>query len=363
MYKGKSKLTQSVHVGSEGDVLHKGVTTPIFPSSAYDYETPGNTMYPRYYNTPNQRSVIDKVAALEHAEDGIVFSSGMAAIMTAIFGVLKAGDHAIFQHDIYGGTFDAIVSELPRFGIAYTFVGTGPKNFEEAIRPTTKLIYIETPSNPLLKIVDIKAVAALAKANNIITVIDNTFASPINQNPITLGIDIVAHSGTKYIGGHSDISCGTISTSKILTQHILTSAIHFGGNLDAQACWLVERSLKTIALRVQQQNKNALYLAEQLTHHKKIEHVYYPGLTSHPDYELAKEQMPGGFGGMLSFDVKGNAHTFMDNLQLIRRAVSLGGVESTVTSPVKTSHARMTAEDRAKMGVKDNLVRMSTLGL
>jgi cystathionine beta-lyase/cystathionine gamma-synthase len=359
MYKGKSKLTQSVHIGSEGDKLYKGVTTPIFPSSAYDYEVEGHTLYPRYYNTPNQRSIIEKVAALELAEDGIVFSSGMAAIMTAIFGVLKAGDHAIFQHDLYGGTFDAVVTELPRFGIAYTFVTTDPKSFEEAIKPNTKLIYIETPSNPLLKIVDIKAVATLAKQHGITTLIDNTFASPINQNPITLGIDIVAHSGTKYIGGHSDISCGTISTSKALTQQILTSAIHFGGNLDAQACWLVERSLKTIALRVQQQNKNALYLAKHLQNHKKIEQVYYPGLISHPDHALAKAQMPGGFGGMLSFDVKGNAHAFMNNLQLIRRAVSLGGVEATVTSPVKTSHARMSAEDRAKMGVKDNLVRMS----
>jgi cystathionine beta-lyase len=232
--KSASKLTQSVHVGSPGDATYHGVVNPIFPSSAYDYEGVPSLLYPRYFNIPNQVSVAEKVAALENAEDGIVFSSGMAAIFTSLFAMLRAGDHIVCQSDLYGGTYYAMVTEFARFGITCSFVdASDPQNFEKAIRPETKVIYIETPSNPTLKITDIKAVASIAKKNNLITVIDNTFASPINQNPIDLGIDIVAHSGTKYIGGHSDICCGVTVASKALVQKIRTSAINFGGSLDA----------------------------------------------------------------------------------------------------------------------------------
>ncbi len=358
--KSLSKLTQSVHVGSPGDSQFKGTVTPIFPSSAYDYEGVPTSLYPRYFNTPNQKAVVEKLAALENGEDGLIMSSGMAAILTSIFAMMKKGDHAIFQNDLYGGTFHAVVNEMPRYGMEYTMVdGSDPKNFEKAIQPNTRVIYIETPSNPTLKITDIKAVADIARKHGLITIIDNTFASPVNQNPIDLGIDIVTHSGTKYIGGHSDICCGVVVASKKLTAKIWESAIHFGGSLDAHTCWLVERSLKTIVLRVRQQNQNAQALAEYLQSDSRIGKVYYPGLLSHPDHAIAKAQMPGGFGGMLSFEVKGNAHTFMGKLQLIKRAISLGGVESTVTSPVRTSHAKMNAEERAVMGVSDNLVRFS----
>jgi len=359
--RNKSKLTKSVHAGSFGDTLFKGTVTPIFPSSAYDYEgISGGTMYPRYYNTPNNNSVAEKLAALENAEDGLIFSSGMAAILTSIFAMLKSGDHAIFQNDLYGGTHSAIVNELPRYGMTYTMVdGSDPANFEKAIRPETKIIYIETPSNPTLKITDIRAVAAIAKKHGLITIIDNTFASPVNQNPIDLGIDIVAHSGTKYIGGHSDICCGAVLTSKKLSAIIRNSAMHFGGSLDAHTCWLVERSLKTIVLRVRQQNSNALAIAQWLEGNDRITKVYYPGLHRHPGHNIAKEQMPGGFGGMLSFEVNGDAHKFMDNLQLIKRAISLGGVESTITSPAKTSHVKMSAAEREAIGVTDKLVRLS----
>lgn len=355
-----SKLTQSVHVGSPGDPLFKGTVTPVYPSSAYDYEEVPKTLYPRYFNTPNQQAVIDKLAALENAEDGLIFGSGMAAIMTALFAMMKKGDHAILQNDLYGGTFHAVVNEMPRYGMDYTLVnGTKPEEFEKAIRPETKVIFIETPSNPTLTITDIQAVATIARKHGIITIIDNTFASPVNQNPIDFGIDIVTHSGTKYIGGHSDLSCGAVLTSKKLIQPIFESAIHFGGNLDAQACWLVERSLKTIVLRVRQQNLNALAIAEYLKTDNRVGRVFYPGLKDHPDHAIAKAQMPGGFGGMLSFEVKGDAFKFMDSLTLIRRAISLGGVESTVTSPVKTSHSKMNAEERAAIGVTDKLVRLS----
>ena len=356
-----SKLTESVHAGSPGDSQFKGTVTPIFPSSAYDYENVPATMYPRYFNTPNQKAVVEKVCALENGEDGMIFSSGMAAILTSIFSVMKKGDHAIFQNELYGGTHHAIVNELPRFGMDYTMVEySNPKNFQDAIRPETRLIYIETPSNPTLKITDIKAVADIAKKHGIITIIDNTFASPVNQNPINFGIDIVAHSGTKYIGGHSDICCGVVVTSKKILQNIWNSAIHFGGSLDAHTCWLVERSLKTIVLRVRQQNHNAMSIADFLQHDSRINRVFYPGLPEHPGHAIAKAQMTGGFGGMLSFEVKDNADRFMSRLKLIKRAISLGGVETTVTSPTKTSHVKMSERERLAIDVTNNLVRFST---
>jgi len=355
-----SKLTQSVHAGSAGDPQFKGIVNPIYTSSAYDYEDLPETQYPRYFNTPNQRAAATKIAALENAENGLIFSSGMAAILTSLFAFLKKGDHAVFQNDLYGGTFNALVTEFPRYGIEYTLVdGFRPENFEKAIRKETKVIYIETPSNPTLKITDIKAVAGIAKKHGLLSIIDNTFASPVNQNPIDLGIDIVTHSGTKYIGGHSDLCCGAAVGSKDHIKQVWGSAFHFGGSLDAHTCYLVERSLKTIVLRVQQQNQNAITLANYLKNNNKIGKVYYPGLPDHPNHVVAKAQMPGGFGGMLAFDVTGDAHQFMNKLKLIKRAISLGGVESTVASPVKTSHAKMNATERASIGVTDSLVRFS----
>lgn len=355
-----SKLTQSVHAGSVGDPQFKGIVNPIYPSSAYDYENLPETQYPRYFNTPNQRAAAAKIAALENAEDGLVFSSGMAAILTSLFAFLKHGDHAVLQNDLYGGTFNALVTEFPRYGIGYTLVdGSNPENFERAIRKETKVIYIETPSNPTLKITDIKSVAAIAKKHGLLTIIDNTFASPVNQNPVDLGIDIATHSGTKYIGGHSDICCGAAVGTKEHIKQVWGSAFHFGGSLDAHTCYLVERSLKTIVLRVRQQNQNAMTLANYLKSNSQIGKVYYPGLTDHPDHAIAKAQMTGGFGGMLAFEVKGDAHQFMSKLNLIKRAISLGGVESTMCSPVKTSHAKMSVAERANIGVTESLIRFS----
>jgi cystathionine beta-lyase/cystathionine gamma-synthase len=354
-----SKLTKSVHDGSDGDPQFNGLVTPIYPSTAYEYVDMPVTLYPRYFNAPNEAALGRKLASLENGESGIVFSSGMAAIMTTLFAFLKSGDHVIFQNDLYGGTYSAVTRELPRYGIGFSFVdGTKAENFAQAILPETRLIYIETPSNPTLKITDIRSVASLARKHRLITVIDNTFASPVNQNPIDLGIDVVVHSGTKYIGGHSDISCGAAVATDTLIKRIHESAIHFGGNLDSQACWLVERSLKTIVLRVRQQNRNAMAIAEFLSTHPDVGRVYYPGLKSHPDHEIARAQMPGGFGGMLSFEVP-DADTFVIRLKLIRPAISLGGVESTVTSPAKTSHVKMTSQERLAIGVTDNLLRLS----
>lgn len=356
----KSKQTQSVHAGSLGDPQYRGIATPIYPSAAYDYENLPETQYPRYFNTPNQRAVAQKLAALENAEDGLIFSSGMAAIMTSLLAFAKQGDHIVLQNDLYGGTFNAIAVEFPRFGIEYTLVnGSQPEQFEKAIRANTTVIYIETPSNPTLQITDIQSVAEIAKRHKLISIIDNTFASPVNQNPIELGIDIVTHSGTKYIGGHSDLCCGVAVSSKKHIKTIWGSAFHFGSSLDAQTCWLVERSLKTLVLRVRQQNENAQALASWLTENIKVGRVYYPGLPNHPGHAIAKAQMPGGFGGMMAFEVKNNAELFLEKLKLIKRAISLGGVESTICIPAKTSHVKMSAEERLKIGVTDNLVRLS----
>jgi cystathionine beta-lyase/cystathionine gamma-synthase len=353
-----SKLTQSVHAGSVGDPQFGGVVTPIYPSAAYDYES--EVLYPRYYNTPNQKAGVEKLVALENGEDGLLFSSGMAAIMTSIFAMMKAGDHILFQQDLYGGTHHAALHELARYGMEYSMVDVSDlKQFEKAIRKNTRVIYVETPSNPLLRITDLQGVAALAKKYNLVTIIDNTFASPVNQNPIDLGIHIVTHSGTKYIGGHSDICCGAVVSSKKLTAQIRQSAMHFGGSLDAYTCYLVERSLKTIVLRVQQQNENALAIAKFLEADSRISSVYYPGLKNHPGHAIAKRQMPGGFGGMLSFEIKSDPARFTKKLQYIKRAISLGGVESTITQPVKTSHAKLTAAERKAVGISDKLMRLS----
>jgi cystathionine beta-lyase len=356
----KKKLTASVHAGSHGDAQYRGRVTPIYPSTAYDYEDVATTSYPRYGNTPNQRAVAEKVAALENAEEGLVFSSGLGGILTTLLSFMRAGDHGIFQADLYGGTIDALSKKLPRFGMSYTMVdGTNPESFAAALRPETRVAFIETPSNPTLRITDIRRVADIARSHQLISIIDNTFATPVNQNPIDLGIDIVAHSGTKYIGGHSDISCGVVVSSGVHIKQISESAIHFGGALDPHTAWLVERSLKTIVLRVRQQNENALAVAKYLSTHGSINKVHYPGLDNHPQHALAKSQMTGGYGGMLSFEVNGDAHQFMGQLRLIGRAISLGGVESTVTSPVRTSHVKMTPEERTAIGVTDNHVRMS----
>ncbi|UII22136.1 trans-sulfuration enzyme family protein [Fulvivirga ligni] len=355
----QSKSTICVHAGTKVDPATKGMNTPIYTSTAYDYVDVDLYAYPRYFNTPNQRAVAEKVAQLENGEAATIFSSGMAAISTALFAQLKTGDHAIFQNDLYGGTHNAITTELTRYGIEFTLVDSlEPEAYAKAIKSNTKVIYIETPSNPLLKIVDIKAIADIGKSHNVITLIDNTFASPINQNPIDLGIDIVLHSGTKYLGGHSDLSCGVVVASKSINDKLWDSAIHFGGSLEPQSCYLLERSMKTLALRVKQQNENALKIAQHLEQHKLINNVYYPGLTNHPQHDLAKSQMKG-FGGMLSFEVPGNPDKFVKSLSLIKSAMSLGGVESTITSPSQTSHSKISKEEREKVGISDQLLRFS----
>jgi cystathionine beta-lyase/cystathionine gamma-synthase len=353
--------TKCIHSGEGTDTITKGLNTPIFPSSAYKYLDTDDVAYPRYFNTVNQKVIVEKICALEEAENGLLFSSGMAAISTVLFSFLKTGDHIILQDEIYGGSHAFVDMFFKRFGISYSFVATDAESIASAIKPETRIIYIETPTNPLLSIVDIQKVATIAKSNNCITIIDNTFATPMNQNPIKLGIDIVIHSGTKYLGGHSDLSCGAAVTTSAFTTEIRKAAINFGGNLNALTCYILERSLKTLSVRVKQQNKNAFQIAEFLNDHSAISNVYYPGLKSHPGHLIAKEQM-SDFGAMLSFELNGSdmpADAFMKKLNLIKPAVSLGGTESTICDPARTSHAKVSAEVRARQGISDGLMRLS----
>ena len=350
-----------VHLGEVKDEQFKGAISPIYMSTSYAFDGVDVKRYPRYLNTPNQEMLCKKIAALENTEDALIFSSGMAAISNAMLAFLKKGDHVIIQQVIYGGTYNFVVTEFDKYGIEYSFTESdNADDFKALIRKNTKILYIETPSNPLLGITDMKAIADIAKDNNIITMIDNTFASPINQNPGEFGIDIMLHSATKYMGGHSDISAGAVAASKEHIAQIWKTAINFGGNLSDQTVWLLERSLKTMNLRVKEQTKNAQIMAEYFENNADIDRVYYPGLKSHPQYEIAKKQMKG-FGAMLSFELKEgiDAMKFQNSLEFIKPSMSLAGVESTTVSPTQTTHALLSEEERLERGIKAGLIRFS----
>lgn len=360
----KQKLglnTICTHVGEIIDEQFKGSVSPIYMSTSYQFDDVDVKRYPRYFNTPNQEYLSKKIAALEHTEAGMIFGSGMAAVSTVFLAFLKTGDHIVVQNTLYGGTSNFIREEFSKYGIEFTFTdGYEVSDFEFAIQPNTKLIHIETPSNPLLTITDIKGVADLAKSKGILTTIDNTFASPVNQNPIDFGIDIVIHSATKYLGGHSDILAGAVACSNAHMEVIWNVAKNLGGSLSDFTVWMLERSMKTLALRVKAQNRNAKKMAKFLSQHQDVKKVFYPGLKTHPQYELAKSQMKG-FGGMLSFElVDGlDAMQFQKELKLIKSSMSLAGVESTVLSPHKTSHSLLAQKERDSIGVTDNLIRFS----
>jgi cystathionine beta-lyase/cystathionine gamma-synthase len=358
----RGKATLCVHAGKEKSLNTEGVNTPIFTSSAIDFLDQDDIRYPRNFNTVNQKVVAAKIAALEGSEAGLLFGSGMAAISNSILALVKSGGHVLFQKDLYGGTYQMATQLLPQLGISCSFADADAKAMEAAIRPETKLIYIETPSNPLLRITDMQAMADLARNHDILTMIDNTFASPINQNPIKFGIDIVAHSGSKYMGGHSDLLFGAVATSHALRERISESGKILGSNVNATTCALIERSLKTLALRVSQQNKNAQALAEFLHQHPRVQQVYYPGLPDSPDHEIASRQM-SGFGGMLSFEPAlrsgAEAESLLRRLKVIAPAVSLGGVETIINMPIRTSHSLLSPEERKKAGVNDVLLRLS----
>ncbi|MDJ0669182.1 MAG: PLP-dependent aspartate aminotransferase family protein [Desulfobacterales bacterium] len=353
--------TQCVHSGSYFEATTGGINTPIFTSSAYDYLNREDPPYPRYFNTVNQDVVVKKVCALEAAEDGVLFSSGMAAMSTAILAFAGSGDHVVLMDELYGGTHAFVTDAFEHLGIDYTFAQTSVAAITAAVTDRTRVVVIESPTNPLLGVVDIAGVAEMARARGITTIIDNTFASPINQKPATMGIDIVVHSGTKYMGGHSDLCCGIAVTTGDKAQTIRHMARHLGGSLNAMTCYLLERSLKTLALRVRQQTANAGRMAAFLAASPAVTEVFYPGLEETPGHAIARTQMTG-FGAMLSFELdaaKVSTDTFLRSLALIRPAVSLGGVETTICAPAKTSHVKMSPEERKRIGVNDELLRLS----
>ena len=354
-----NKSTKCVHSGNLIDEKYHGNISPLYPSITYDFIK--SDVYPRYFNSPNQIGVAKKISDLENAELSLLFGSGLGAISSSMFSFLKKGDHVILQDSLYGGTINFVNTEFNKFGIEYSYVdinATGKLN--SSVKKKSKIIYIESPSNPLLNITNLIEISDFAKSNSLISMIDNTFASPINQNPLDFGIDLVIHSATKYLGGHSDILAGSVSGKSSYIDKIKNSGLNFGANISEYSAWLLERSIKTLSLRVNSQNNNALQIAKFLTSNNKVEKVYYPGLKSHKNHDIAKKQM-FGFGGMLSFELKSNIDPikFVQDLKIIKPTMSLAGVESTITSPALSSHKKMDPEIRRALGISDNLLRFS----
>lgn len=363
--------TLSVHAGEEKKVLG-AVSTPIFQTSTFVFQNTKELlkyikgkkdlyMYTRYGN-PTLTAAEDKIAELEGAEAGLVFSSGMAAITTAVLTLVKSGDQIIATRNLYGGTVHFFNGLLPKLGIEVGYVDSeNVSQAERLITPQTKLLYIETPTNPNLKIVDIRKTVQICRKYKLTSMIDNTFATPVNQRPLDLGIDISAHSGTKYFGGHSDIIAGAIAGSKRFVRQARETMKILGGSADPQAAFLLLRGLKTLSLRVERSNQNALALAKFLSNHRKVKRVFYPGLVSHPRHKLAKSQM-SGFGGVVCFELKGglkSAVRVIDNFKLILNAASLGGVQSLASLPIYTSLYGFSPQELRKADVTPGMVRIS----
>lgn len=331
------------------------------------FETMGEKSYDdiryiRLNNTPNHLAVHEKLAALEGAEDALVTASGMAAVSSTLLAFLSKGDHLLAQNVLYGGTHNFVTSDLEEFGISYDFIdGDDPESWEKAVRPNTKAIYVESMTNPLLQVADHKKIVEFAKSRNLVSIIDNTFATPINFQPLKLGYDLSLHSCTKYLNGHSDIVAGAVIGRSDLVLKVKLRLNHFGGSLDPHACFLLERGMKTLAVRMRQHNESALKIAQFLEDHTAVEKVNYPGLRSHPHHERAKELF-SGFSGMMSFELSGGkevAIRFMKSVTIPITAPSLGGVESLVTLPSTTAHVGMSHEDREKTGISEGLIRLS----
>jgi methionine-gamma-lyase len=316
--------------------------------------------YTRYGN-PTHKEVEETIAALEGGEAALLASSGMGAIFAAVMSVVESGAHVVSQRSLYAGV-ETLMKELPRFGVEVTYVDqTRPEEFEAALRPNTKLIYTETPTNPLMALTDLRAVGEIARARGVTSIADNTFATPVNQRPLSLGIDIVVHSATKYLGGHHDVTAGCIVASREFIERAWRFSLIAGATLSPFDAWLLLRGLRTLGLRVERHNRNALAIAQFLAHHPKVEQVHHPGLESHPQHELARRQMKG-FTGMLSVSLKGGfdaADRFLKSLKFATYAASLGGYETLVVHPAAMWGLQLSAEQQREMGVSENLVRIS----
>jgi cystathionine gamma-lyase/homocysteine desulfhydrase len=358
--RSKTKLIHGIHIG---DPLTGAVTVPIYQTSTYRQEGVGSHKGYEYSRTgnPTRAALEELMAVLEEGHAGFAFSSGMAAI-TAVMMLFSNGDHIILTDDVYGGTYRIMSKVLNRFGLEHTFVDTTKlEDIRAAIRPNTKAIYIETPTNPLLKVTDIAEAAKLAQEHDLLTIVDNTFLTSYFQSPISLGADIVLHSATKYLGGHSDVVAGVV----VVNTEELAQSIHFiqnatGGVLGAQDSWLLMRGLKTLGIRMEEHERNARAIVEFLQSHPKVKNIYYPGLPTHPNYETAKRQATG-FGAIVSFDVdsENTLEQLMRKLKYFTLAESLGAVESLISVPAKMTHASIPAQRREELGITDTLIRIS----
>ena len=361
--------TKAVRGAADLDKKNGPLATPIFQTATFEVTdndeqlraTDTDHFYTRYGNPTN--TVVERtIAALEGVDQALTFASGMGAITTTIMALLKSGDHIVAQRDIYGGVTKFLSQWLPKMGIETTFVDTTEYDqHARAIRPNTKLLYVESPTNPTLRVVDLKTVAGLAREHKLISMIDGTFGTPINQHPAEFGIDLVIHSGTKYLNGHADLICGVVAGRADLIEKIHSTRTTLGNCMDPHASWMLVRGLKTLAVRVARQNENALRVAEFLSQHAKVRSVHYPFLKTHPQNAVARRQMSGG-GGIVSFEVEGtgeDARRASEAMRLFTLAPSLGGVESLVSIPVLTSHAMIDPEHRKKMGVTEQMIRLS----
>jgi len=357
--------TQLVHAGEPRPRPAGAVAMPIYQSSTFEYAGEvgyHDIRYLRCSNTPNHLALHAKIAALEGTEAALVTASGMAAISTTLLGLLSPGDHVLAHHSLYGGTHDLLTRDLPRWGIAVTFVDAArPETWETRASPKTKLFYVETITNPLMQVVALPEVARFARERGIVSAIDNTFATPVNFRPVDHGFDLVLHSATKYLNGHSDIVAGVVAGPAKLVDVVKRNLDHLGGSLDPHACFLLQRSLKTLAVRIRHQNQSALQLAQFLAAQPAVAQVHHPLLPQSASHARARELLRGA-GGMLSFELRGGveaAERLFQRLALPVNAPSLGGPETLVTRPAITSHAGLSPEERRRQGIGDGLVRVS----
>lgn len=358
--------TRLVHTGDPEPRVLGAVSPPIFQSANYEHvqaDSYHDIPYIRMNNTPNHKALHTKLASLESAESALVTASGMAAITTALLTVLKAGDHLLAQDSLYGGTLDFISSEFGGFGLTCDFLDvTATETWAEKLRPSTRAIYVESISNPLLQVPQLEAVVEFSREHGLVSIIDNTFATPVNFRPPELGFDLSLHSCTKYLNGHSDIVGGAVIGRRDLVERVTHMLNHLGGSMDPHVCFLLNRGLKTLALRVRCQNESALRIARFLDGHPAVSSVNYPGLESHPTHKQAARLFEG-FGGMISFELTGGtaaAEAFFDRIRIPIVAPSLGGVESLITRPATTSHLGMDPDERRRIGISDSLIRFST---
>jgi cystathionine beta-lyase/cystathionine gamma-synthase len=357
--------TKLIHTGEPKPRINGAINVPIFQSSTYEYTGEGSyhdVRYLRLSNTPNHLALHKKLAALEGSEAALVTSSGMSAISTGLLTFLKTGDHLLAHNTLYGGTADFVNNELSGYGIEHDLIdASNPSNWDSKLKPNTKVIYIETITNPLMDVPELGKIVDFAKSHGLISMIDNTFASPLLYCPVVEGFDLSLHSCTKYINGHSDIVAGAVIGSANYVDQVTKKLNHLGGSLDSNACFLLHRGIKTLALRMNKQCENALLIAHFLENHPQVKKVNFPGLESSSSFERAKEHLCG-FGAMLSFEIDGDvdqADQFINLLQYAISAPSLGGVESLVTRPVTTSHALMDKAEREIAGISDRLIRFS----